>query len=330
VPNIPSYDGPKRFRAPALATPVPSRDAWRLGLAFATVYLVWGSTYLAIRYAVETLPPLLMAGSRHLVAGLALYAFARRRSPEAPTRLHWRSAAIIGTLLLLGGNGGVSWAEQRVPSGLTALIVATVPLWMVLLHTLREGRQGAGLRTGIGILVGLAGVGVLVDPRAGDRVDPLGALVLVFAALSWATGSLYARRAPLPAAPLLATAMELLAGGAALVVAGLVLGEAPRVDLAAASARSLLSWGYLVVFGSIVGFTAYIYLLNHAAPAAVSTYAYVNPVVAVVLGWAFADEALSARTAVAGAVILAAVVLLTLRPATKPRAPAASVPAEPT
>jgi len=309
---------------------VASRPLVRLGIAFALVYVLWGSTYLAIRYAVETLPPLLMAGARHITAGAVLYAIARKRGGALPTRIHWRSALIIGTLMLLGGNGGVSWAEQHVPSGLAALIVATVPLWMVVLHASSGARGSLTPRVGLGVLLGLAGVAILMDPRAGDRVDPLGGGILLLAALSWAAGSLYARRAPLPQSPLMATGLELLAGGAALVLAGLLLGEGPKVNLAQASSTSLLSWVYLVIFGSIIGFTAYIYLLNHASPAAASTYAYVNPIVAVLLGWYFVDETISIRTGVAGAVILAAVVLLTLRPATRSRpVTPASAPVEP-
>jgi len=282
--------------------------------AFAAVYVIWGSTYLAILYAIETLPPFLMAGVRFLIAGAVLYAWAWLRGARRPTRLHWKSALIVGGLLLLGGNGGVVWSEQRVASGLAALLVATVPLWMVLLEWMqRDGTRPDG-RTLFGVALGLVGLALLVGPNAllgGERVDLLGAGVLVLGSLSWATGSLYARRAPLPESPLLGTAMEMLAGGALLTLLGLAVGEAGAVDLGAVSSRSFLSLLYLIVFGSLVGFTAYTWLLGVSTPARVSTYAYVNPVVAVLLGWAFAGEPLTPRMALAAAVIVGAVAAIT-------------------
>jgi drug/metabolite transporter (DMT)-like permease len=282
--------------------------------AFAAIYILWGSTYLAILFAIETLPPFWMAASRFLLAGSLLYAWARWRGAPPPTRLHWRGAAVVGALLLLGGNGGVVWAEQRVPSGLAALLVATVPLWMVMLDGVGSGWRRPPLQVLAGIAIGLGGVALLVGPGTlvgGQGADPVGAAVLVLASLSWAAGSLYARRAPLPSSPLLGTAMEMIGGGLCLVVAGLVAGEHRRLDLAAASPKSLLAVAYLVVFGSLIGFTAYVYLLRHSRPALVATYAYVNPVVAVLLGWAFAGEPLSARTLLAGGIIVGAVVLIT-------------------
>jgi drug/metabolite transporter (DMT)-like permease len=290
----------------------PSR--LRIAAAFAAVYVLWGSTYLAIRFALDSLPPFWMASSRFLIAGTLLYAWARRRGAPAPTRVHWRSALIVGGLLLMGGNGGVVWAEQRVPSGLAALLVATVPLWMVMLDGAGRGWRRPPVQVLLGIGLGLAGVALLVGPgkfAGGHGVDPLGAGALLLGALCWATGSLYSRRAPLPASPLLGTAMEMLGGGALLAVAGLVSGEWGRLDLAAATPRSLLAVGYLVVFGSLVGFTAYVWLLRVSTPPLVATYAYVNPVVAVFLGWAFAGEPVTARTLVAAAVIVGAVVLIT-------------------
>ncbi|HJZ87625.1 MAG TPA: drug/metabolite exporter YedA [Polyangia bacterium] len=286
----------------------------RVLVAFALVYVVWGSTYLAIRYAVATLPPFLMAGSRFLLAGSALYTWARLRGAAPPSGANWRATAIIGGLLLLGGNGSVVWAEQRVPSGLAALLVATVPLWMVVMEAIRR-RTRPGLPVVAGVLLGLAGLAILVGPDqlAGSRrPDPLGAAVLGLASLSWAVGSLYSRHAPLPAAPLLGTAMEMLCGGALLVVAGLATDEAGQLAVAHVAPSSLWALGYLIVFGSLVGFTAYTWLLRVSTPARVSTYAYVNPVVAVLLGWAIGGEALGARTLLAAAVIVAGVVLITM------------------
>ncbi|MBI4512744.1 MAG: drug/metabolite exporter YedA [Gemmatimonadetes bacterium] len=281
---------------------------------FTAVYLVWGSTYLAIRYAIETLPPLMMAGTRFLVAGTILYAWVRLRRGQRPDRGHWLPATVVGGLLLLGGNGALSWSEQRVPSGLAALIVASVPIWMVLLDALAP--HGARPRRGViaGLVLGFGGLVMLVGPgrlAGGGRVDLIGAGVLLTGSISWALGSLYSRSARLPTSPLLATAMEMLAGGVLLLSVGALTGEAWRVDLSAVSPRSILALGYLVAFGSLVGFTTYIWLLRVSTPARVSTYAYVNPLVALFLGWALAGEALTGRTLIAAATILGAVALIT-------------------
>ena len=285
----------------------------KLGLAFAAVYLIWGSTYLAIRLAIETLPPFLMAGVRFVVAGILLYAWARWRGASRPAQTHWLAAAIVGGLMLLGGNGGVTWAEQRVPSGLTAVLIATVPLWIALLEWLQGGMRPTA-RGAVGLMMGLAGIALLVSPGelAGAKgIDLVGAVVLLVASLSWAIGSLYSRRARLPSSPLLATAMEMLAGGLLLLVAGLATGQASDLDPSRISLQSVLALCYLIVFGSLVAFTAYIWLLRVTLPAHAATYAYVNPIVAVFLGWALAGEPLTARTLLAAAVIVAAVVIIT-------------------
>src|SRR5262245_34020000 len=281
------------------AEAAPSRA--RVALAFVLVYVLWGSTYLAIRFAVATLPPFLMAGSRFLVAGGLLYAWAREHGAPPPSRTNWRAAAVVGSLLLVGGNGSVVWAEQRVPSGLAALLVATTPLWMVMLDSLRR-RILPAQSVILGILLGLAGLAILVGPDqlAGSRrPDLAGAAALGFASLSWALGSLYSRDAPLPSAPLLGTAMEMVCGGAAMLVLALVTGEPAQLSPAHVAPSSLWAFAYLVVFGSLVGFTAYTWLLRVSTPAHVSTYAYVNPVIAVFLGWGLGGEPLGARTLVA-------------------------------
>ena len=294
---------------------MPDRDArsGRVLVAFAAIYLLWGSTYLAIRYAVETLPPFLMAGTRHLTAGLALYAWIRARGEARPRVRDWGVAAVIGALMLFGGNGLVSWAEQRVPSGLAALIVASVPIWMTVLEAAQK-RRAPQAAVVAGLVVGLLSLGFLVVPgrlRGGaGHVDPLGAAVLLTASLSWAAGSLYSRRVKLPVSTFLAIAMEMIAGGAVLWVVGLAFGEAGRLQLAAVSAKSLLALGYLIVFGSLAGFSAYMWLLQVTTPARVSTYAYVNPVVAVLLGWAIAGEAVTLRMGLAAAGIVGAVALI--------------------
>jgi drug/metabolite transporter (DMT)-like permease len=286
---------------------------WKLIAAFAAVYIIWGSTYLAIRFAIETLPPFLMAASRFLIAGVLLYAWTARQGAPRPTRAHWVSTTIIGGLLLLGGNGFVTWAEQRVPSGIAALIVAAVPLWMVLLDWLRPGGVRPGLPIFAGLLVGLVGIVLLVSPVDGTNlaVDPLGAIALIAATLCWSLGSLYSRTADLPSSPLRTTSMEMLMGGVLLVVLGTVLGDWSRLDLSQVSAQSLLSVAYLTIFGSIIAFSAYVWLLRETTPARAATYAYVNPVVAVFLGWAFAGESLTPRTLIAAAVIVGAVVIIT-------------------
>ncbi len=310
TPEVALDSAPERFAGPGYR-PGPSRA--RLIAAFAAVYLLWGSTFLAIRYAVATLPPFLMAGTRHLVAGAVLYPLACMRSGARPTRANWYAAALMGALLLLGGNGGVSWAEQYVPSGVAALLVATVSLWMVLLDWLRPGGARPTWRVVIGLVLGFVGMAFLVSPSrlvGGGRVDTLGAIVLVLASLSWATGSVFSRRLPLPRAPLLGTAMQCLAGGALLIFCGLLFGQGAALHWEAVSLRSVLALGYLIVFGSLLGFSAYTWLLGVAPPARVATYAYVNPVVAMFLGWALAGERLTLRTLAAAAVIVAAVVLV--------------------
>lgn len=280
--------------------------------ALGAIYLIWGSTYLGIRVAIETIPPFLMAGIRFLAAGALLYGFSIRRGDhrnDRPEPRHWWSAFVVGGALLLGGNGGVVWAEQRVPSSIAALVVATTPLWMALFDRLMGRRlQGRAL---VGLLVGFAGVGFLVAPRSSaGAVDPLGAAALTFAALAWAAGSLYSRRAALPRRPTVAIGMEMLAGGLLLTLAGLVTGEAGDVHLEQVSAASALAFVYLIAFGSLVGFTAYIWLLRSAPISLVSTYAYVNPVVAVFLGWAILAEPITANVLVAAAVIVAGVAMM--------------------
>lgn len=285
----------------------------KLAAALAAVYCAWGSTYLAIRYAIETLPPFLMAGVRFLLAGAVLYVWAQRRGARRPSGSHWWSAAVVGGLLLVGGNGSVVWSEQRVASGLTALLVAMVPIWVVLLDKVWHGAAHPGRRAIVGLLLGFGGLVLLAGPTefmGGERVDPLGVVVLMGGSISWAIGSIYYRVARLPESSTLATAMEMLTGGGLLTVAGLLTGEAGKMDFAAVSLTSLIAVLYLIVVGSLVGFNAYIWLLGATTPARATTYAYVNPVVALFLGWAVADEPITLRTLVAATIILTAVALI--------------------
>ena len=298
----------------------PSRGA--VVAAFAAIYLLWGSTYLAIRFAVETIPAFLMAGTRHLAAGAILYAWARARGAARPTLRNWKAAAAIGALLLLGGNGLVSWAETRMASGPAALIVASVPLWMVALSAAAARRRPA-VPVFAGLALGLAGIAVLVLPhRNGGAVPLLPAGALVVAALSWSVGSLESRRAPLPKETLLATAMEALAGGAILWAVGLAFGEGAALHLNAVTFRSAAALAYLIVFGSVLGFSAYVWLLKVTAPERVSTYAFVNPIVAVTLGVLLGGEDLTLRIALAAAAVVAAVSLILVYGSAR-RAPAA-------
>jgi drug/metabolite transporter (DMT)-like permease len=288
----------------------PSRA--KIVLAFGAIYIIWGSTYLAIRFAVQTIPPFWMAGARFLLAGSILYTFMRSRGTPPPLQKHWLAAAAVGALLLVGGHGSLVWAEQRVPSGLAATLVAVIPLWMVLLDSFRKGGPKLTGRVAGGLAVGLAGVGILVGPArlwGSSRVAILGTAVLMFSAFCWSGGSLYSRGAKLPSSPFLAAAMEMLAGGAMLMVLG-VLVEGGQLHWRAISLRSTAGLIYLVVFGSLLSFTAYIWLLRMVSTSRVATYAYVNPVVAVFFGWAVGGEAISARGLLATGIIVAAVALI--------------------
>jgi drug/metabolite transporter (DMT)-like permease len=280
--------------------------------AFGAVYIIWGSTYLAIRFAIETLPPFLMAGTRFLTAGVLLHAWGRLRGDPAPARSNLAPSLALGALFLLVGNGGVVWAEQRVPSGLAALLVAVTPAWTVLFEW-GHGGGAPGLRTLAGLAAGLAGVGLLVAPSGLDStgLDLAGAGACLLASLSWSLGSVRSRAMRLPASPAIASSLQMLAGGGLLFAVGLASGEAGRVHLATASTRSVLAVVYLIIFGSLVAFTAFTWLLRVSTPSRVATCAYVNPVVAVLLGWAFAGERLGPRSLLAAGAIVLGVILIT-------------------
>jgi drug/metabolite transporter (DMT)-like permease len=289
----------------------------RLIGALFTVYLVWGSTYLAMKVGVAHLPPLTLNAVRFLVAGAALYAWCawrRRRDPDRgwrpPTRAQWRAGAIQGLLLLAAGTGGATWAEQKLPSGTTALLFATIPLWMVLGRWIVD-HERIGVPAALGLAAGIAGVGLLVNPFSGTAPDALATTVALAGAMCWGLGSVYATHAPRPDQPLLAPAVEMLCAGLALAVPAAASGEFGRVDTGDLGG-SVLAVAYLVVFGSIVAYSAYEWLLQHAPPRLAGTYAFVNPVVAVALGAWLLDERLDARTVLASAVIAAGVALIAL------------------
>jgi drug/metabolite transporter (DMT)-like permease len=286
-------------------------------VAFAAVYLIWGSTYLAIRVGIESFPPLLLAGSRHLIFGLIFYPLLRWQTGIRPTAAHWGTAVVTGVLLLFVGNGGVCVAEQTVPSGVAALLVATVSLWIVLVDWLRPGGVRPVPRVLFGLLLGFAGMALLVGPKDFDgsaRINPIGGGILVVASFAWACGSLYSKHGQLPNSPLLGAAMQSLAGGVTLWIVGLISGETRALHLAAISTRSWIALAYLIFVGSMMGFTAYIFILRHSTATRVATYALVNPVVALFLGWLLLSESISVRTILAGSVILAAVVLVITAP----------------
>ena len=285
-------------------------------LAFAAVYILWGSTYFFISVGIETIPPFLLAGLRHVIIGLVFYPVFRRLTGEKPTLAQWRTTAITGLLLLLCGNGAVSWAETRVPSGIAALLVASVSLWMVILDWLRPGGLRPTARVLAGFFLGFAGITLLVGPAnlGGARVSPLGALILVLASLAWASGSIYSRHHPIPHSPMLGVAMQSLAGGLGLWLLALLTGEIKEFHPATVSMRSWLALVYLIIFGSALGFSAYVYILKHSTPSRVATYAFVNPAVALFLGWSLGGEPLTLRTLLASGVILAAVLLVITAP----------------
>ncbi len=281
--------------------------------AFAALYLIWGSTYLFIRLAIDSIPPFLMAGSRYLTAGLLLYAMARGQGAQRPAPITWQSSLVIGGFLLLGGNGGVTISEKYIDTGLAAVIVATVPIYIVLL----SWATGSAPRPSILVLIGLAGgfvgVGILMAPSLHfstneTRHPGIGMLILLFASLLWSVGSLYSRGAKNADSPFLAAGQQMICGGVLLLLAGLVARE--RFNPHAVTTVSIFSWIYLVLIGAIIGFGAYIYLLRHCDPAKVATYAYVNPIVAVILGGLFAGEHLTSRMILAAALIIGSVAIV--------------------
>jgi drug/metabolite transporter (DMT)-like permease len=286
---------------------------WQIACALAAIYLIWGSTYLAIGIAVETMPPLVMAGARFLIAGILLYAVMRWRGEPAPSGEQWRGALIVGSLLLLGGNGLVCLAERTVASSLAALVVATVPLWMVLLPWLTGGSRPPA-RTLIALGTGLVGVGLLTVGGQDHGIDPLGAGMLLAASLCWAIGSLYSRRLRHAHAPLVSTSLQMICGGAVLLVVAIAAGDLPRTRLQAMTASSLVSFLYLVTFGSIVGFGSYVFLLRHTSATLATSYSYVNPLVALALGCLLHHEPLGQSTPIAAALIVGAVLMMS-RPA---------------
>lgn len=300
---------------------VTPHNRGRVIAGFLVLYLVWGSTYLFIKWMVADIPPFLAAALRHGVAGVALYAWARSQGAPRPTRSEWGVAALVGTLLLAGGNGMVNWASQRIPTGLSALIVSSVPVWMVIVDWLRPNGVRPSRGTIVGLVLGTIGVAGLVWGAGGIGASPaqttvvvLTCIALLAGSLSWATGSILSRQLPRQRHGLLATGMEMTAASALLLPISFVMGEFSRFSVGAVTPLGWTALAYLTIAGSLLGFTTYNWLLRVAPPATVATYAYVNPVVAVALGWAILGERLTPVTMGAAAVILAAVAAITLMP----------------
>ena len=284
-------------------------------IAFAALYLIWGSTYLGILLAIQSIPPLLMAGARFLLAGAILYAGARISGAPSSPLIEWRTALIVGTCLLLGGNGGVTLSEQYVPSGVAALLVATVPIYIAVLSWLFGMAKRPSAITWTGLAGGFIGVGLLIAPAlhsatGGSSRAWIGMVILLCSSLIWSAGSLYSRTAKNAPSPFLAAGQQMLCGGALMLIAGLVTGELRHFDLHRITAQSLGAFIYLVLIGGIIGYASYAYLLRYCDPSKVATYAYINPIVAVLLGAMFAHETLSLRTAAAAGLIIGSVALV--------------------
>jgi drug/metabolite transporter (DMT)-like permease len=303
----------------------------KIWIALLALYIVWGSTYLAIRFSVETIPPFLHAALRFLISGAILYIWRRAAGDPAPTVGNWKSTAIVGAALLLGGNGLVGWAEQTVPSGIAALMITTSPFWLVLFESFRAGGAKPTWQAILGLIVGFIGVFILIGPAeitgAEGNFHTFGVFLLLLAPIFWSMGSIYARGADMPKSTLLGTGMEMLAGAVALFIVSLVTGELNGFSFGVVSTRSWLALAYLITFGSLIGFVSYGWLLHNAPVSLMSTYAYVNPVVAVLLGSLLADEPLNGRILIAATIIIGSVVLInTARQAKAKTEPLQAVP----
>jgi drug/metabolite transporter (DMT)-like permease len=287
---------------------------WKVLVAFAIIYFVWGSTFLAIRVGVREVPPLLLAAMRFFIAGIVLYGWMRARGTPSPTAREWRSASLLALIIFVFDYGSLFWAERRVPSGIAAVMLATIPAFMALGEIFILRTQRLTLRLAFALLLGMAGVGVLIGRSAsfgGAPIDTAGACALIFASISWSVASSLTRKFPLPEAKAMSSGAQMLAGGVMLTIAAALLGEFRGFHVQAVSRNAWIALAYLIVAGSIAGFTAYVWLLHHESPTKVGTYAYVNPVVAVLVGYFFGGEALGARTIAGTLLILVSVVAIT-------------------
>ena len=297
------------------------RRSWRTWLAFAIIYLVWGSTFLAIRIGVREMPPLVMAATRFSVAGLVLYVWMIARGEPSPTARQWAAASLLSIPVFVMDYGLLFWAEQRVPSGVAAVMLATIPAFMALSEIIFLRTQRLTPRLALALLIGCGGVAVLMSRSlslGGAAIDRLGAVALIVASLSWSVSSAFTRKLPLPPSKAMSSGVQMLAGGIFLAIVAGAFGEFRDFHLAAVSRGAWLSLIYLIVFGSIIAFTAYTWLIHHESPTKVGTYAYVNPVVAVLLGYFLGGEALGLRTILGALCILVSVIVITTTPAKKP------------
>ncbi len=298
----------------------PHRPAWKTLLAFGIIYFVWGSTFLFIRIGVRELPPLLFAALRFLPAGLVLYGWMIAQGERAPTLRQWTSATLLALLIFVGDYGLLFWAEQHVPSGIAAVMLATIPLFMALSEIIFLRTQKLTLRLAFALLIGIGGVAVLVSRSlmlGSAPIDSRGAIALIFASMSWSVASVISRKLPLPPSKVMSAGAQMLAGGTLLTITAAAFGEFRGFHPAAISGRAWFALVYLIVFGSLIGFTAYVWLLHHESPTKVGTYAYVNPVVAVLLGYYFGGETLGMRTVLGTLFVLVSVLVITTTPARK-------------
>lgn len=295
------------------------RKSLSIVVALLAVYIVWGSTYLGIKIAIETFPPFLMAGIRFVIAGALLYGFVVYKEKKRPRLIEWRDTTVIGVLLLLGGNGLVVIAEKTIATSIAAIIIATVPLWMILFAWGLKVQSKPSKSTLIGTLIGFVGVAILMFPNSTEvfHLEMQGLVLSLLAAILWSLGSIYSQRAILPSSVMLSTAMQMLSGGGVLIVVALFMGEWQQFHMANLSLRSIEALLYLILIGSLVGFSAYVWLLKNVSPYLASTYAFVNPLVALALGYFFADEILSSKALIATVLIISAVVMITLFKAKK-------------
>ncbi|HWW99090.1 MAG TPA: EamA family transporter [Edaphobacter sp.] len=299
------------------------RPAWKTLLAFAIIYFVWGSTFLAIRVGVHEVPPLLFAATRFLIAGLVLFGWMLARGEPSPTRRQWLSVLLLALLIFLIDYGLLFWAEQRVPSGVAAVMMATIPVFIALSEILFLRTQRLTLRLALALLIGIGGVAVLMSHSlslGGAPVDRVGAIALIIGSISWSLATVLARRLPLPSSKVMSSGAQMLAGGIMLALASAALGEFHHFHPATVSSAAWWSLIYLIIAGSIIGFTAYVWLIHHESPTKVGTYAYVNPVVAVLLGYLLGGEALGLRTILGTMFVLISVVVITTTRAKKPAA----------
>ncbi len=288
-----------------------------IAAALLIVYVFWGGTYLGMKIGIETIPPFMLAGFRFALAGIILYVYAKLRGAANPTFENWKTSGIIAALLLLGGTGIVCWAEQTVPSGIAALLIATVPLWIIIIGFFSKDRVRHSKGSMVGVGLGLVGIGILVLPNFFDQqsvtaIDPVGLLAIIFAAFSWSLGSMYSRKVRQHDSALLSNGMQMILGGIFLLITAFFLNEFDGFQLQQVSLRSIIGFSYLVVFGSIIAFSAFIWLLKNAEPLWVSTYAFVNPIVAVFLGYLLVGEVLGLNSMISAAVIIVSVVIITV------------------